>query len=407
MKSGRASVAFIFITLVLDIIGIGLVVPVLPRLIASYSGGVSSGSSTYGLFVAAYAFMQFVFAPVLGSLSDRYGRRSVLLVSLLGSALNYVLLALVPSLWLMFVARLIAGITGASVTTANAYIADVTPPDRRAQAFGLLGAAFGIGFIIGPALGGILGAISPRAPFWGAALLTAINLLYGFFVLPESLPAERRRAFSWLRANPIGALGALGRLPVVTLMAVTLFLTNFAQRGLETTWVLANSFRFGWGPLENGLSLAFVGLMVGTVQGGLIRRIVPRLGEWRSLVAGLALTAVAFLLYGLAPAGWTIYLIAVLSGLGSIAGPSAQAIVSQQVPPNQQGETQGALTSLASLTSVIAPLLAGGVLSYFTSDEAPAVIPGAPFLLGFVLLLGALAVARGAAARHALRRRAA
>ncbi|HWG84197.1 MAG TPA: MFS transporter, partial [Deinococcales bacterium] len=273
MRSGKAGVAFIFVTLVLDIVGLGLVVPVLPELVASFSGGVSSGSPTYGVFVAAYALMQFLFSPVLGSLSDRYGRRPVLLASLFGGFLDYVLLAVAPTLWLMFVARLIAGISGASITTANAYIADVTPADKRAQAFGIVGAAFGIGFIIGPALGGALGAMDPRAPFWAAAALTAANWLYGYLVLPESLPPERRRAFSWRRANPVGALGALTRLPVVAAMAAVLLLSNLAQRGLETTWVLANTLRFDWGPAQNGLSLAFVGLMVAVVQGGLIRRI--------------------------------------------------------------------------------------------------------------------------------------
>lgn len=392
MKNREAGLGFIFVTLLLDILGIGLIVPVLPKLIESFTNSnIESASSIYGIMVAVYALMQFIFAPVLGSLSDRYGRRPVILISLFGAGLDYLLLAFAPSLGWLFVGRTIAGITAANITTASAYIVDVSPPEKRAQNFGIIGAAFGVGFVIGPAIGGLLGSYGLQLPFLVVAGITLLNWLYGYFVLPESLKPEHRRTFSWARANPIGSLSGLVRYPLVLALASTIFLAALAQSALHSIWVLYTGYRYTWGPSEVGISLAVVGLASGIVQGGLIRKIVPFLGERRALLTGLVINAFSFVLYGLAPFGWMFYPIALFGAFSGIAQPSAQSMITQTVRDDEQGAIQGSLSSLNALSAVIGPLLATQIFRYFISDAAPIHLPGAPFFLGaFFLVIGLL-----------------
>jgi DHA1 family tetracycline resistance protein-like MFS transporter len=388
MNKREAGLGFIFVTLLLDILGIGLVVPVLPKLIEHFTGSnVESASSIYGIMVAIYALMQFLFAPVLGSLSDRYGRRPVILISLFGAGLDYLLMAFAPSLAWLFVGRTIAGISSANITTASAYIVDVSPPEKRAQNFGIIGAAFGVGFVIGPAIGGLLGDYDLRLPFLAVAGITLINWLYGYFVLPESLNPEHRRAFSWARANPIGSLSGLGRYPVVLALAATIFLAALGQNALHSIWVLYTGYRYNWGTFEVGISLTVVGLASAIVQGGLIRKIIPILGERKGLLAGLSVQATSFALYGLAPVGWFFYPIALLGAFSGLAQPSAQSIISQNVEANEQGSIQGSLASLNALSAILGPLMATQIFRYFISDAAPVHIPGAPFFLGATFLV--------------------
>lgn len=402
MKSRHAAaIPFILVTMLLDVLGIGLLIPVLPELVTELAGGdLTSGSSYYGWFIAVYAAMQFAFAPVLGGLADRFGRRPVLLISLLGSGIDYLVMAMAPNLALLFVGRLISGITGANITAANAYIVDVSPPAERAKNFGLVGAAFGVGFILGPALGGVLAGISLRAPFYAAAGLALLNWLYGFFILPESLAPENRRAFSWRRANPLGSLRSLGRHPLVRDLTVTYIGVGLAQNALATTWVLSTTYRFGWTPFVNGLSLALVGVLSAVVQGWLVRMIVPRLGERTAIVVGLLASAAAFAIYGASPYGWVLYVGIVVGSIGGLSGPSSQALISREVSASEQGEVQGALASLLSLTGVVGPLAGAQLFARFTGSAAPIELPGAPFYLGTLLLLAAVFVALRAFARH-------
>ena len=394
MTGRKPALRFIFITLFLDILGIGLIDPILPRLLKSLqSGNVEAAAHTVGALGALYALMQFVCAPILGSLSDRFGRRPIILGSLFGSGLDYILLAFAPSLSWFFVGRIVAGITGANIAAASSYIADISPPEKRAANFGIIGAAFGLGFIAGPAIGGLLGANDLRLPFLVAAGLTFANWLYGMFVLPESLAPENRRAFTWSRANPVGSLLALRRWPIVVGLAASLFLMNLAQYGLQNVWVLYTEYRYHWTSRQVGGSLAVVGIMAAIVQGGLARRIIPALGERRAIVIGLIVGALNMTGYGLAPAGWVLLTIVAVGSLGSFAGPALQGLISRNVPPNEQGAVQGALSGLGSVAGFLAPLQATWLFSYFISDRAPVHLPGAPFFLGATLLLIALALA--------------
>lgn len=394
MKFRRPAMGFILVTLFLDILGIGLIIPILPRLIEQLEGGdVSAASHTYGLLGALYALMQFLFAPILGSLSDRFGRRPVILGSLFGSGLDYLLLAYAPDLGWFYVGRLIAGITGANMTAATAYIADVSSPEKRAANFGMIGAAFGLGFIAGPALGGVLGDHDLRLPFFVAAGLTLLNWLYGLFVLPESLAVENRREFSWRRANPIGSFQSLKRHPLVFGLAVSFFLLSVGQFSTHSTWVLYTGYRYEWSPRQVGLSLAIVGLTVAIVQGGLSRRIIPALGEPRALVVGLCINVAAMIGYGLATEGWMVYCIVALGSIGAIGAPATQALITGGAEANEQGAVQGALTSLTSVAGFIAPMVSTGLFGYFISSRAPVRLPGAPFYLAALLILGALLVA--------------
>lgn len=394
MAARKPALVFIFFTLFLDIFGVGLVIPILPKLVESLQGGnVAAASHTVGALAALYALMQFVFAPVLGSLSDRFGRRPVILSSLFGSGLDYVLLAFAPSLPWFFIGRALNGISGANITAATAYIADISPPEKRAANFGIIGAAFGLGFIAGPAVGGLLGNHDLRLPFLVAAGMTLVNWLYGWFVLPESLAPENRRPFSWARANPLGSLAALGRVRIVAGLSVSFFLLKLSEYSLHATWVLYTGYRYGWTSGQVGLSLATVGLMAAIVQGGLARRIIPALGEVMALRSGLVVAGLVMAAYGFASQGWMIYALLVVGSFGGIAGPAMQGLISCNTPANEQGAVQGALTSLGSVAGFIAPLIGTGLFGYFIGASAPAKLPGAPFWLGGLLTFTALAVA--------------
>jgi len=394
-KNQNHALLFIFITLLIDVIGIGIIIPVLPQLIQQLTGGNLSDASRYGgLLMFAYASMQFLFSPILGGLSDQYGRRPVLLASLFGFGIDYLFLGFAPTIFWLFIGRLVAGITGASFTTAGAYIADVSVPEKRAQNFGLIGMAFGVGFIIGPVLGGILGHYGPRVPFFASAGLTLINWIYGYFVLPESLKIENRRPFDWKRANPAGSLRQLQKYPAVMGLVASLFFIYVAGHATQGIWSYYVMEKFGWNQDMVGYSLGFVGLMVAIVQGGLTRVLIPKLGEQRAVFVGLTFYVIGFVLFAFASQGWMMYAFMIPYSLGGLAGPSLQAIISKQVPPNEQGELQGALMSLVSVTSIIGPLLMTNLFAYFTSPNAPFRFPGASFIAGafFTLLSLVLAI---------------
>lgn len=382
-----AGVPFILVTLFLDVLGIGIVIPVLPGLVSSFLGGDASAAAPwYAALASVYAVMQFLCAPLLGALSDRFGRRSVILASLFASGLDYLLLAFAPSLAWLFVGRVVAGITGASITAANAYIADVSTADDRARNFGLVGVAFGLGFIVGPALGGLLGGIGLRVPFFAAAAVVLVNALYGLFVLPESLPPENRRPFSWRRAHPLGGIAALRAYPLVAGLAVAFLFVSVAQRGLETVFVLYTDYRYGWGPVQNGLALALVGVTAAIVQGGLVRPVVARFGERRAVLLGIAISVLGNVGYGLASQGWVILTVLIVASLGGIAGPAIQGLIAGDVPSNEQGSVQGSLTSLLSASAIVAPIVSGAAFAAFSGDAAPLELPGAPFFVGAALL---------------------
>jgi DHA1 family tetracycline resistance protein-like MFS transporter len=390
----QAAMAFILITLFIDILGIGIIIPVLPELIKQFVGGDTSVAGWYvGVIGAAYSLMQFLCAPVLGALSDQFGRRPVILAALFGLGIDFLIQGLAPNVTWLFVGRLIAGVFGASITTANAYIADVSTPENRARNFGLVGVMFGLGFICGPALGGLLGEINLRLPFFVSAGLALVNWLYGWFVLPESLAPENRSSFSLAKANPFGTLQRLSAYPIVAGLAAAFVCMSLAQRGLENVWVLYTGYRYGWDEKTNGLTLALVGVMAVLVQGLLVKPTISWLGERRTVAWGLVVSMIAFLGYGLATQGWMILAIIVFGSLGGITGPAIQSIVTGTVEPSEQGKIQGALTSLMSLTNIAAPLFfTAGLFSYFTSDRARFQLPGAPFLVGSLLLLVALVV---------------
>jgi DHA1 family tetracycline resistance protein-like MFS transporter len=389
MKPNReAAIGFILVTVLVDVIGLGIIIPVAPKLIMELTGeGISTASRYGGWLTFAYALMQFLFAPVLGGLSDRYGRRPVLLLSLLGFGLDYIILALAPSMFWLFLARVLSGMAGASITTASAYVADVSPPDRRAQNFGMIGAAFGLGFIIGPLLGGVLGEFGTRVPFWFAAGLSILNCLYGYFVLPESLKPENRRPFEWKRANPLGSIRQLRRYPSLSGLLVALTFVYLASHAVQSTWSYYNMGKFGWDGKKVGYSLAVVGILVALVQGVLIRSVIPRFGKERSLYMGLTLYAMGMVLYAFATQGWMMYAFSAVYCAGGISGPALQGIISSQVPPNEQGELQGGLTSLMSASAIVGPPLMTNLYSYFTGTAAPFVFHGAPFIAGTLFFL--------------------
>lgn len=389
------ALGFIFVTLLIDVIGLGIIIPVMPKLISELTGdSISDASRDGGWLLFAYAAMQFVCAPVIGGLSDRYGRRPVLLASLFGFGIDYLFLAFAPTLAWLYVGRVIAGIMGASFTTGAAYIADISTPEKRAQNFGLLGAAFGLGFIVGPVLGGLLGQFGTRVPFMAAAGFSLLNWLYGYFILPESLQPENRRDFQWSRANPVGSLINLKRYPVIYGLIVSLALLFVASHAVQSNWSFFVIEKFGWTEAQIGYSLGAVGLLSAVVQGYLIRFILPKLGQKRGVYVGLLLYTVGFVLYAFATEGWMMYVFMVPYILGSIAGPSLQGIISTQVAPNEQGEMQGALTSLQSLTSIIGPPLMTNLFSAFTGPNAPMYMPGAPMLMAGVLTLISTFLAR-------------
>ncbi len=392
--NSRAALGFIFVTLLIDITGFGIIIPVFPKLIQHLIHGSLSEASEYGGWLLfAYAVMQFLCAPVLGNLSDRYGRRPVLLASLLGFSIDYAFLAFAPSIGWLFLGRIIAGITGASFTTASAYIADVSTPENRAQNFGIIGAAFGLGFIIGPVLGGILGYYSTQLPFLAAAGLALLNALYGFFILPESLPVTNRRPFEWRRANPAGSLLQLKKYPSVAGLVVSLILIYIAAQAVQSTWTFFTMDRFKWSESTVGYSLGFVGLLSGLVQGLLIRVTIPKLGQTKSIIFGLLLYTLGLLLFAFANQSWMMFVFLIPYCLGGIAGPALQGLISSEVPANEQGELQGGLTSLISATSIIGPPLMTNLFAWFTNPKAPVHFPGAPFLMGAILMLASTLLA--------------
>ena len=388
MSRKRAALGFIFVTLLIDVIGFGIIIPVVPSLISELENiSIPEAAAYGGWLVASFSIMQFVFSHVLGNLSDQFGRRPVLLISLFGFGLDYLLTAFAPTIAWLFVGRIIAGIMGASFTTASAYIADVSTPENRAQNFGMIGAAFGLGFIIGPALGGVIANYGIRAPFIAAAILTFINWLYGYFILPESLGQEHRRKFDWRRANPLGSLKFFLRYKVILGLVASIILIYIAGHAVQSTWSYYTMEKYSWDEDMVGYSLAFVGLMVAFVQGWLIRFIIPKIGQERSVYVGLSLYAIGFFLFGIATQGWMMFAFLIPYCLGGIAGPSLQGIMSGQVPPNQQGELQGALTSLISMTSIVGPLLMTWLFYNFSKPGADIYFPGAAMVAGSFLTI--------------------
>lgn len=379
---------FIFITVLVDVIGLGIIIPIVPKLIENLTGlGINEASKYGGWLLFSFAIMQFIFSPILGGLSDRFGRRLILLLSLFGLGLDYIFHAFAPSIAWLFVGRIIAGIMGASFSTATAYIADISTPEKRAQNFGLIGAAFGLGFIIGPVIGGISSKWGTNVPFLIAAGLTLLNVIYGYFVLPESLSKDNRRAFEWKRANPISSLKNLRKYPVVSGLVISLVLTFIASHAVQSNWSFYTMYKFNWTAEIVGYSLAVVGVLVAFVQGFLIRKIIPRLGQVKSIYLGMSFSALGLLLFGLASESWMMFAFLTPYCLGGIAGPSIQGVISSQVPDNEQGELQGALTSLMSLCGVFGPLLMTNLFAFATAKNSVFHVPGAPFFLASLLTL--------------------
>lgn len=391
MKNRQASLLFIFITLLVDVIGFGIIIPVTPDLIKElHHSDYSEASRIGGLLLFAFAIMQFIFSPILGNLSDRFGRRPVLLFSLFGFGCDYLIMAMAPSLRWLFVGRLLSGITGASFSTAAAYIADITPPEKRAQNFGMIGAAFGMGFIIGPALGGLLGALGTRVPFYGAAVLSFLNWLYGYFIVPESLLKESRRKFDWKKANPLLTLTQFKKYHIDLKLILALVCIYIAVHSVQSNWNFFTMGTFGWSEKMVGYSLALVGLLVGLVQGVLIRFTIPKLGQKKSLFVGLSFYTLGLLLFAIASEGWMMFAFLVPYCLGGITMPAMQSIISSRVPANEQGNLQGSLNSLMSLTSIIGPLLMTNTYATFTGEHAPVHFAGAAFLLGAIFMFASI-----------------
>lgn len=390
----RAAVVFIFITVVLDMLALGIIIPVLPALVEDFMGGDTARAATmFGLFGTVWALMQFVFAPILGSLSDRFGRRPVILISCLGLGLDYFMMALAPTLAWLFLGRILSGITAASFATAGAYIADVTPVEKRAAGFGMIGAAFGVGFVLGPAIGGVLGATDPRLPFWVAGSLALLNAAYGYFVLPESLPPERRKPFSWQRANPMGSLDLLRRHRGLTGLASVSVLYHLAHHVLASVFVLYVGYRYGWDTRQTGMTLAAVGVMSIIVQGGLVRPLVARFGERRTLLTGLAGGIAGYTVFGLAGTGTAMWLGLPIFGLMGLFNPSLQGLMTRRVTMSDQGQLQGINASFMGLTGIVGPGLFTWTFALFIGPQASRHLPGAPFLLAAVLLAVAWAIA--------------
>jgi DHA1 family tetracycline resistance protein-like MFS transporter len=388
------AIGFIFLTLIIDITGLGIIIPVMPALIQQLTGETIGEAAKYaGWMLFAFAIMQFIFSPILGNLSDRYGRRPVLLTALFGFGLDYLLMAMAPSIGWLFAGRIIAGICGASITTGMAYIADISTPEKRASNFGMVGAAFGIGFIVGPVIGGLLGEYGPRIPFYAAAALTLLNWLYGYFILPESLPVDKRRKFEWKRANPFGAIKQLRRYPLLAGLLFSLFFVYIASHAVQSTWSFFTIERFKWSESMVGYSLGTAGLFVGIVQGLLIRVINPWLGPNKSVYTGMVLYFIGLTLFAFAWQGWMMFAFLVPYCLGGITGPAIQGIMSNQVPDTEQGELQGGFASMVSITSIIGPPLMTGLFAFFTSAKAPFQFAGAPFLTGALFTLVSLMLA--------------
>lgn len=394
MKKKDHSLLFIFITIFIDITGLGIIIPVIPALITELiNGSISEAAKYSGWLMFSYATLQFLFAPFLGGLSDQYGRRPVILLSLFGFGINYLVLALAPNIIWLFLGRIFQGIMGASLTTASAYIADISTPEKKAQNFGLIGAAFGLGFILGPVIGGYLGQFGSRVPFIAAAAFTLINLVYGYFILPESLDKKNRRKFDIKRANPIGTLMSLKRYPVISGLLICIVLFNIAQHATHSTWTFFTIEKFDWSEKLVGYSLGFIGLLAAIVQGGLIRVIIPKLGNIKSVYFGMIFYIIGLSLFSFAEEGWMVFAFAIPLSLGGISGPALQGIMTNKIPDDEQGEFQGGMTSLVSLTAIIGPLLMTNLFSYFTSENSFYYFPGAPFLVGAIISFFGLIIA--------------
>ncbi len=394
LASRPAAVIFIFVTVVLDVLALGIIIPVLPKLVESFLGGdTATAAKMFGLFGTVWALMQFIFSPVLGALSDQYRRRRVILISCFGLGVDYIFMASAPTLWLLFIGRIISGITGASFTAAGAYIADVTPPEKRAAGFGMIGAAWGLGFVLGPALGGVLGAIDTRLPFWVAAGLTLLNALYGLFVLPESLSVEHREKFSWKRANPLGSLKLLRSHPELFRLATVNGFFYLAHQVLPSVFVLYASFRYGWNEETVGLTLALLGVCGMVVQGGIVKRVVADFGERHTLLAGLLFGVCGFAIYGLAPTGIIFWLGIPVFSLMGLYGPSSQGLMTRHVQPSQQGQLQGANNSIMGIAGVIGPGIFTLTFASFIGAQSDWHLPGAPFLLSALMLVAAFGLA--------------
>lgn len=399
----NAALGFIFITVLIDVIGIGIILPVLPGLVRQMAGGDIGNAATYGSWLSfAYAITQFVCSPVMGALSDRYGRRPVLLFSLLGLGADYIFQALAPTLTLLFVGRILSGVAGASITTANAYIADISKPGQRAQHFGMIGLALGLGYIIGPGIGGLCSEWgkhistpgnfnwSLRLPFIVAAAISLLNLVYGFFLLPESLAPENRRSFNWRHANPVSGLLRFRKYPAVSKFITSYTIIFIAGQALIASWTYYTIYKFKWTSIDLGLSLSLIGIILSIVQGLLIRIIIPKLGEKNAVYTGLLLSASGLICFAFASEGWMMYVFLLPYCLGSICTPALQSMLSRQVPAGEQGSLQGALASLASVSTFIGPLIMNNLFAFFISDKAPFRFAGMPFLLGAILMLTAV-----------------
>jgi DHA1 family tetracycline resistance protein-like MFS transporter len=401
MLSKNSSLGFIFITILIDCIGFGVIIPVLPNLIRELSGEtLANASEIGGLLLVAYAVAQFLFAPVVGGLSDKYGRRPILLMSLFGLGIDYIFLSFAPTMAWLFIGRIIAGITGASFTTAMAYIADISTPEKKAQNFGMVGVAFGIGFIIGPMIGGLFSNMGIRVPFMISAGLALLNWLYGYFILPESLSKENRRAFSWKRANPIGSLVSASKYPAIIGLVSALLLLYISSHSVQSNWGFYVIEKFNWNSEMIGYSLALVGLAVAIVQGGLIRIVIPKIGSKNAIILGLSLYVIGFVCFAFAPNGLMMMIFILPYCLAGIGNPAMQTIISNQVPNNAQGEIQGIVTSMQSLGAIIGPFLMAYIFAYFINKNNAIYFPGAPFIFSAFLTLIALGIAIRALSKY-------
>jgi DHA1 family tetracycline resistance protein-like MFS transporter len=389
----RLAITFILISVMLDSMGIGLIMPVMPDLIQEVEGqGLGAAAVWGGILATIFAAMQFLFGPTLGSLSDRYGRRPILIGSLVIMAFDYVLMAVAGTITWLIIARLIGGITAATQSTSAAYMADISEPDEKAANFGLIGAAFGVGFVLGPLLGGVLAEFGTRAPFWAAAFLAAANAAFGYFVLPETVTDRIRRPFAWRRANPLGAFRNIGSLPGLKRLLLITFTYTIAFFVYPGVWAYFGAERFDWGPGMIGLSLGLFGVGIAVVQGLLIRPIIARIGERNAVILGLGFDVLAFVALGFVTNGWAALALTPLTAIGSVAGPALQGIMSRTAPDDQQGELQGTVTSINAVATILAPLMVTQTFWYFTATDAPVYLPGAPFLLSAVLTMGCIFV---------------
>jgi DHA1 family tetracycline resistance protein-like MFS transporter len=388
LTSSRAALVFVLLSVFIDSLGFGIIIPSLPAVIMQLTGEtVATAADWSGYLMAVYALLQFFMAPVFGNLSDRYGRRPILLLSLFAFGVDFLLTGLARSMLWLFAGRAFAGIFGASYAAAGAYIGDISNDDNRAKNFGFIGAAWGGGFTLGPVIGGLMAVhFDARAPFFAAAALALANVAFGFFVLPESLPPERRRAFEWARANPFGAFKSLAHLPMIAGLLVAVFLYQMAHDSLPAVWMFYTQHKFGWSPAQMGMSLTFVGIMTVIVMAGLTGVIVPRLGERRAIIVGFLLMTLGFMGYAFATQGWMIYAALALGSLGGIANPAVQSVMSRQAGPSAQGELQGAIASLNSVAAILSPIFMTQMFSYFSTSAAPVVFPGAPYFVSGVLV---------------------